>query len=68
VIPLSEGTAIRDTFVGNNGCEPTSSAVDPSPCVAYDGCDTPMHWCEFSGGHEWPNFALAGVWDFFSAQ
>jgi poly(3-hydroxybutyrate) depolymerase len=68
VIPLSEAETMRDIFAENNGCGPTSSAVDPSPCVAYDDCTSPLHWCEFSGGHEWPGFAAAGVWAFFSAQ
>ncbi len=67
VIPLSEGEYIRDTFLENNGCEQTNSPTDPSPCVAYDGCDPPMHWCKFAGGHEWPGFAPAGVWQFFSS-
>jgi polyhydroxybutyrate depolymerase len=68
VIPLSEAETMRDIFADNNGCGPTSSAVDPSPCVAYDDCTSPLHWCEFSGGHEWPSFAAAGVWAFFSGQ
>ena len=68
VIPLSEGTTIRDTFVENNGCDATTAAVAPSPCEAYDGCDEPTRWCEFSGGHEWPDFARTAVWDFFRDQ
>ncbi len=66
VIPLSEGENIRDIFVENNGCGQTSSPTDPSPCVAYDDCETPVHWCEFAGDHEWPDFVPAGVWEFFS--
>jgi polyhydroxybutyrate depolymerase len=68
IIPLSEGDEMRDIFLENNGCGQTPSPTDPDPCVAYDGCDTPMHWCEFGGDHEWPDFAAAGIWQFFSDQ
>lgn len=68
VIPISEGTTIRDRFATNNGCGSSTAAVEPSPCVAYDGCEQPTHWCEFSGGHEWPDFVTDAVWDFFRAQ
>jgi hypothetical protein len=42
--------------------------TDPSPCVAYQGCDDgyPVTWCEFAGGHSPPSFASAAIWDFFS--
>ena len=68
VIPLVEGEMARDIFLGENECDETSTSTDPSPCVAYDGCAKPVHWCEFSGGHDWPDFAGDGVWDFFAAQ
>ena len=68
VIPLAEGEMARDIFHEINECDDTSSATDPSPCVAYDGCAEPVHWCEFAGGHDWPGFAGEGVWQFFSDQ
>ena len=68
VIPLYEGENARDVFVVNNACQQTHSSVDPDPCVAYDGCTTPVHWCAFAGGHDWPGFVPAGVWDFFSSR
>ena len=68
VIPLSEGEMARDIFLANNECDESTSPTDPAPCVAYDGCATPLHWCEFSGGHEWPDFVGDGIWQFFSSQ
>ena len=67
-IPLFEGENARDVFVVNNGCQQTSSPTDPDPCVAYDGCTTPVLWCQHEGGHDWPDFAPAGIWQFFSSQ
>lgn len=67
VIPLAEGEAARDVFVDNNGCEQTTSPADVGPCVAYDGCSTPVHWCEHGGGHDWPGFTPEAIWQFFSA-
>lgn len=43
--------AARDTFVKLNHCASTTQAVNPSPCVAYDNCDTgyPVTWCLIAG-------------------
>ena len=68
VIPISEGEAMRDIFAANSACDLTTTVADPAPCVAYEACSQPLHWCEYSGGHEWPSFAAEGVWGFFSAQ
>jgi len=74
VVEFSQGTSARDQYLDRNGCEETSSAVAPSPCVAYDGCDAdyPVHWCEHDegggNGHGWPSFAGAGIWTFFAAS
>jgi hypothetical protein len=68
VIPLEEGEGARDVFLQTNECGETTSPTDPDPCIAYDGCAAPVHWCQFSGDHEWPDFAGAGVWQFFSDQ
>jgi len=53
----------RDFWVGANHCQMTSMPVDPSPCVAYQGCDadSPVTWCEFAGGHTVPPFAAAAI-------
>ncbi len=68
VIPLYEGENARDVFVANNDCQQSSSDTDPAPCVTYEGCATPVHWCAHGGGHDWPGFVPAGVWQFFSSQ
>jgi hypothetical protein len=41
-----------------NHCGTTTKPVDPSPCVAYDGCDEgyPVTWCEWDGEHAVANF------------
>ncbi len=68
VVELSEGEAAREKWLTQNDCGDTSSATDPDPCVAYEGCTRDVHWCLHTGGHEWPAFAGAAIWDFFQAQ
>lgn len=60
--------AYRDFFRDRGGCEATTTATSPAPCVAYDGCDpdTPVHYCEHPGDHIWPDFGSQAMWDFFS--
>lgn len=67
-IPLYAGEEIRDIFLENNGCQQTTSSIDPDPCVSYDGCNPPVHWCQHGGGHDWPDFVSEGSWQFFSNQ
>ena len=68
VVPLADGKAALDVFLKKNGCGSQTSAVTPSPCVAYQGCSAghPVHYCEFDGGHQPPSFAPAAIWDFFN--
>ncbi len=58
----------RDYFRARAMCSDTSMPTPPDPCVAYDGCaeGTPVHYCQHSGGHEWPDFGSQAMWDFFS--
>jgi polyhydroxybutyrate depolymerase len=67
-VPTAQGEASRDYWVKANHCAMTSKPVDPSPCIAYDGCDAdyPVTWCEFDGGHVEPPFASKAIWAFFS--
>jgi polyhydroxybutyrate depolymerase len=71
VVPFSQGESARDSLLGRNGCAETSTAVDPAPCAAYDGCadGTPVVWCAHDEtelqGHAWPRFAGAAIWAFF---
>lgn len=60
--------AYRDHFRDAAGCMETATPTTPSECVAYDGCgaDTPVHYCDHPGGHQWPDFGAQASWDFFS--
>lgn len=60
--------AFRDSFRDRAGCMSASTATEPAPCEAYDGCalDAPVHDCEHPGDHVWPDFASVAMWDFFS--
>jgi polyhydroxybutyrate depolymerase len=64
---ISGGMAARDYLLRTNHCTTTSQPIDPSPCVAYQGCDAgyPVIWCEHTGGHTVPSFAPPAVATFF---
>jgi poly(3-hydroxybutyrate) depolymerase len=68
VVSFSSGEASRDHWVQANHCSSMTTPTDPSPCVAYQGCDQgyPVTWCEFSGGHTIPSFAADAIWKFFA--
>ena len=38
-VDFSAGESARNRIVTLNHCTTTTAAVDPSPCVAYQGCD-----------------------------
>jgi polyhydroxybutyrate depolymerase len=63
VVPIADGRSARDRILQQNHCGATTIAVDPSPCVSYQGCDAgyPATWCEFTGDHSIPNFASSGI-------
>jgi polyhydroxybutyrate depolymerase len=67
-VPTASGEASRDYWAMANHCQTQTTPVDPSPCVAYSGCDPgrPVTWCEFAGGHTVPPFASKAIWTFFS--
>jgi len=67
-VDLSQGEDTRDRWLFYNECSQTSEPTDPSPCVSYTECTRDVHWCQHTGGHEWPAFAGAAIWDFFSQQ
>ena len=50
-------------------CGSTTHAVDPSPGVQYDGCDSadPVIWCSVPNeGHAIPRFGAQAIATFFS--
>jgi poly(3-hydroxybutyrate) depolymerase len=58
VLNISQGRALRDTFVRNNGCTP-QNPPEPAPgshthiITTYSGCRAgyPVVWAAFDGGH-----------------
>jgi poly(3-hydroxybutyrate) depolymerase len=68
VVGIDAGRQARDVVLARNHCSQDTVATDPTPCVAYQGCDAgyPVVWCEWGGGHGTPDFAPAAIWDFFS--
>jgi poly(3-hydroxybutyrate) depolymerase len=63
-VDISGDETARDQFLADNHCGTTTTAVDPSPCVSYDGCDSgyPVVWCPVDGeGHTIPSFAAAAI-------
>jgi polyhydroxybutyrate depolymerase len=70
VVLYTQGEASRDFWLGEAGCAATTSAVDPSPCIEYDGCTSPLsvRFCSHDGGHNWPAFAAQAAWALFQAS
>lgn len=63
-VDISGDETARDQFLADNHCGTTSTAVDPSPCLSYDGCDSgyPVVWCPVDGeGHTIPSFAASAI-------
>lgn len=65
-VALSQGESSRDRWQAVNGCDATTQAVTPAPCVALGGCGAnPVVWCAFDQGHTVPSWAPAAIWSFF---
>jgi len=67
-VTFASGESARDRILATNHCGTTMHAVDPSPCVQYDGCDAgnPVVWCPVAGeGHTIPSFAAGAIATFF---
>lgn len=67
-LPIDLALPIRDAFLKRNGCGTTTHAVEPSPCVAYDGCQDgyPVVWCQVEGqGHAIPSYSSTAIAKFF---
>jgi len=67
-VPPANAQSANNYFVTRNHCTTQTTPVSPSPCVAYQGCDSgyPVTWCEFSGGHMPWSQAPDPVWAFFN--
>lgn len=67
-LPITMAQPIIDALVKYNGCTTTTQPADPSPCVAYQGCQEgyPVVWCVRPGDpHAIPSFAAAAITKFF---
>ncbi|MDB4940905.1 MAG: hypothetical protein JWP97_439 [Labilithrix sp.] len=70
-VPVSEGDKARDHWVAANGCKTSTKPYDPSPCVAYDGCDAarPEVWCQVPAlGHQIWSQGAKVTWAFLDAR
>jgi len=67
VVPIDNGRAARDKILQENHCGTTTTPVDPSPCVKYEGCDPgyDVTWCEWDGPHGIPSFGKSAITAFF---
>lgn len=67
-LPIEMSITLRDRLLEKNGCSQETLPVDPSPCVAYQGCQAgyPVIWCEQEGvGHAIPDYGAAAIAEFF---
>jgi poly(3-hydroxybutyrate) depolymerase len=68
VLPIGPAQSMIQALVKYNGCSTTTTPVDPSPCVAYQGCQDgyPVVWCSRPGdGHAIPSTGSAAIAKFF---
>ena len=67
VVPIADGRSARDKILKENHCGTDTVAVDPSPCVKYQGCDPgyDVTWCEWDGPHGIPSFGTSAITAFF---
>lgn len=67
-LPITMAEPMVEALREYNGCSATTVPVEPSPCVAYEGCDDgyPVVWCPREGDpHAIPGFAASAIADFF---
>lgn len=73
VVPYTQGEGSRDVWLGRAGCGTATTAIEPSPCVAYDGCaaGASVRFCAHGetafNGHGWPAWASDAAWRLFVA-
>jgi polyhydroxybutyrate depolymerase len=69
VVPIPDAEYSRSQWVWGNGCEDSTFAVAPSPCVEHEGCDEgkPVVWCAVPGlAHDVWDQAAETIWAFFA--
>jgi len=67
VVPFGAGTTARRRWSSRNGCASEVDPATPTFCTSHVGCDEgyPVHFCDHDGGHTWPRWASAAIWEFF---
>jgi len=69
VVPIADGRSALAKILQQNHCGTTTTPIDPSPCVSYQGCDPgyPVTWCEWDGPHNVPSFGTSAITAFFKS-
>ncbi|CBF82209.1 hypothetical protein AN5267.2 [Aspergillus nidulans FGSC A4] len=78
VLPLDGGVTLANTFVSNNGCQPTdigqpASGSGGSVRTDFSGCSHPVSFIAYDGGHDGAplgvgsSLAPDATWEFFMA-
>jgi len=69
VVPIADGRSALAKILQQNHCGTTTTPIDPSPCVSYQGCDPgyPVTWCEWDGTHNVPSFGTSAITAFFKS-
>lgn len=75
-VTYTDGQNIRNNYLATHGCQATTSAFTPSPCVAYNGCAHRVNWCAIPGlGHSvWGSggaaaqSAATAIWNFIAGD
>lgn len=70
VMSLGSVLPTLEFWKSRNGCSGDAIDIDfgfVSDCEEFSGCSAnfPVSFCEFSGGHIWPDDAGAAIWNFF---
>ena len=65
VTPTAGGEPTRDFWLGQNGCNQTTSSSFTG-CTSYSGCAEPVVYCVGSWNHTISSTATANVWSFFN--
>ena len=65
VTPTAGGEATRDFWIGQNGCNQTTTSSFTG-CTSYSGCAQPVVYCVGNWNHTISSTATANIWSFFN--
>ena len=66
VVPISHAEASIKHWTWANRCQPSTHAMAPDACAAYDGCGKPVEVCRYWGvGHSIWSEGAKSTWEFF---